>query len=344
MKRKTFSLPYGLINILIYVEQSDCFPPPQNSKADIEFLRAANLAMQRKNGNKSIDHFLFIGVNFGDKEADAIRAYGFPNFDIVTHPLEDGADGTVFSKDYFDESIEESIKEWMASNHPGATVYPASEYNTDFFWWTGVEHDDHIFDWPFDSKDYSLELPDVHKNKAETWLSLLGHATKLEVEQATLEEKIGQNYAAELAATLCEWLHGFEAASGNSYNHFDPSSVVLSLGFSEFCLGYNVSHLTGYDLEEFFDIYDVGIDDMESTALKLITAERRNDMRSALSDFLGGDGFLLYVLHRSIWPHFSTPLSEDIDSVLNPLMEELDNDLLESWIYVSEGWCEKADE
>lgn len=345
MTTKTFSLPYGLSNILIYVEQGGYFPPPKNSKKDIGLLRTANLAMQRLNGPERVDHFLFIGVNFGDTEAEAIRSYGFPNFEIITHELEVGADGTVLSEDDFDDSIESSIKEWLATKHPGAIVYPASEYNNDsLWWWAGVEHEDHIFDWPFEPKDFSSELPGVHKDKAETWLSLLGHATELEENQAAMEESLGQHHAAELATTLCEWIHGIEAASGNSYNHFDPSSASQSLGLSEGYLGYMASHLTGYDLEEFCDIYDVDLDDMGTTVLKLITAERRDDMRSAIADFFGGDSFLFYALHRSIWPKFSDPLVEDLDTVLNPLMEELDNDLLDSWTYVSEGWCEKADE
>jgi hypothetical protein len=39
--------------------------------------------------------------------------------------------------------------------------------------------------------------------------------------QATFPTALASDHAAAWAATLCEWLHGFEAASGNSFNNFE---------------------------------------------------------------------------------------------------------------------------
>lgn len=349
-------LPHGLRHVLIHVTTgAQRFPPRPDSKQDIALLRAGNRALQRKaKGIEDVFVFVFSRASMRDEEAiaKAMAAYGFPNalflirgslhLDVASEMESyDANDQLVIEAELEDISI--AIDRWLRENHPGAVAFSGGEYLEANFWWSGVEHADEVFDWPFDIEAYAKSLPDTHRPRAATWLSLLGHAVELDAIQATGPDALGRDQAAAWAATLCEWLHGFEAASGNGYNHFS-SEYSWELMPSEFFLGFEMARISGDDLDSLCDARGSDVDDLSMAAMQAITGARRDELRTALSDFFGGDSALFWALYSSIWPAFensmSDALAEKLGNVGYDEMAELDA----PWRYVSEEWCDEADD
>jgi len=338
------SLPHGLRHVLVYARLGGVFPPPPNSQEEIALLRAANRALYRKAMGLT-DAFLFVFVGSGDasKEAAAIEAYGFPAATVASI---EGQAGDVNAEQDLVELQQDAarlIAGWLAKEHAGAIAFPPHEYDATKFWWTGVEQADPVFDWPFSAPDVAPILPDTHSAKAETWLAVLGHAMELDAIQATSRAGLGQQRAALLAATLCEWLHGFEAASGNGWNHFEPYAAIQGLGISEFALGFEASRISGSGLEEFSDEHDEDVDGLTAAALSLITGALRSELRNVLSDFFGGDAALFWAIYSAIWPRFDQPMVEALNSLVNLEGREEFADLEAPWSFVVDGWHESAD-
>ncbi len=348
-------LPHGLRHVLVHVTTgAQKFPPQPNSKQDIALLRAANRALQRKaKGVEDVFVFVFSRESMRDNEAivKAIAAYGFPSalcliagslrLDVATDKeSHDANEQWIIEAELEDIGI--AIERWLRENHPGAVAFSGAEYQEADFWWSGIEHTDDVFDWPFSIETYADSLPGTHRQRAATWLSLLGHAVELEEIQATGPDALGRDQAAAWAATLCEWLHGFEAASGNGYNHFS-SEYLSELMPSDFFLGFEMARISGDDLELLCDAHDSDVDDLGMAAMQAIAGERRGVLRTALSDFFGGDRPLFWALYSAIWPAFDksmrNALAEKLGIVSYDDMAELDA----PWRYVSEGWCDEAD-
>ncbi|QSA97490.1 hypothetical protein [Methylococcus sp. EFPC2] len=334
----------GLRHVVVYAWPGGAFPPAADSPADITLLRAANTAMKRK-AEGVTDAFLFLLWVTGDgsKEAEAIKAYGFPEATVEAlgascDDIEGGPDPREL-----EEHTSARIAKWLAREHPGALAYFGDEYNAMDFWWTGVEYDENLFDWPFEPEELALQLPDTHYCTAHTWLAIVGHAMKVGAMQETNPHNLGQQRAAAIAATLCEWLHGFEGASGNSCNTFDPNSTARALGISEFFLGFEAARISDADLEDFCDTHEEDVDGLNGRALALITSELRGELRAGLSEYFGGDSALFWALHSAIWPHFDHPMIDAVDALLNV---QAFNDMAEleaPWMFVSFGWCDSAD-
>ena len=176
-----------------------------------------------------------------------------------------------------------------------------------------------------------------------TWLTILGHAVELHSVQNALPNALGCDIAAAWAATLCEWLHGFEAASGNSYNNFGYEANS-NLYPSAFYLGFKLARLSGSDLESACEEADSDVDDLSSVALKAITQDKRDELRAELSDFFGGDGALYWALHSAIWPDLSKPMGEALELELGSSHFDDLARLDAPWRYVTEGWCDGADD
>ena len=333
-------IDHGLRNVLIYVSLGGVFPPPTNSAGDVALLQAANLAIRRKaQGVTDICLFLIARTTRTEVGDEAVNIYGFPAAEIA-YVGDEIQEELSTDYDALQEEVDQFVTGWLAKHHPGAIAYPESGYDATSFWWVGVEHDSSPVEWPFAGSDFAKELPDTHKEKAETCLTILTHALDLESTQTDLE----QQRAAVTAATLCEWLHGFEAASGNSYNHFDPDSAINSLGLTNSFLAFEASRISGQDLDEFCDEHDVDINGLGAAALSVITEDLRDELRSALSSFFGSDGSLLWVLHSAIWPQFSRPMVESINALLNSIDYEDLGELEAPWSFVTEGWCDTADQ
>jgi len=338
------ALSRGLRNVLIYVHLGGVFPPLKSSPEDVALLRGAKLAMRRRE-NGVTDAFLFVivGAKRSSEIDEAISAYGFPAIEIQ-HIEDRPQDSLIANIDAPQETVGTRIADWLAKKHPGAIAFPTSSYDGECFWWVGVEHADSVYEWPFEISDFASELPETHNAKAETWLTILAEALDLAEMHATTPEILGQQRSAVAAATLCEWLHGFEAASGNGYNHFEQDSTIKALQFSPLFLGYEAAQLHGGELDEFCDEYDIDIDDLGNAALTAITSGFRATLRRELSAFFGSDSSLFWVLHSTIWPTWDLPMRDAINDLLN--RDDLDylDELQMPWSFVADGWCDAADQ
>ncbi|EXI77147.1 MAG: hypothetical protein AW10_03988 [Candidatus Accumulibacter appositus] len=342
------NLPHGLRHVLVHVTLGSAFPPAANSASDVALLRAANRAMQRKTQGVE-DAFLFVVVGQHTREAVSatFSAYGFPKATVVCIETADVEHRLEMGEEIVPGEIGNAVAMWLNREHIGAVAAFPKDYADTEFWWSGVEHDDNVFDWSFDDGDFAKALPTSHKRKAATWLTILGHAVDLLAMHATEPDALVHDIAAAWAATLCEWLHGFEAANGNSYNHFDYEANSI-LYPSAFFLGFELARLSGNDLEAICGEAESDVDDLSRVALKAITQEKRAELREALSDFFGGDSALYWALHSAIWPSYS-------DAYPRPMQEALERELGSSdfdslarldapWRYVTEGWCDDADD
>jgi hypothetical protein len=340
-------LPHGLRYVMAHVTLGSDFPPAANSATDIALLRAAYCARQRKAlGTEDAFLFVVVGEHVPEAVSGALAAYGFPNARIECIEVDEVEQRLEMGEEILHGLVGQAVDDWMNLEHPGAVAAFPKEYTDTEFWWSGVEHDVNVFDWPFDDAGFAKALPTSHLRKAATWMTILGYAVDLQEVQACGPDALGRDIAAAWAATLCEWLHGFEAASGNGYNHFE-SEYSAKLMPSDFYLGFELARLSGDDLESACDSADADIDDLSGAALKAITQDRRDELRAALSDFFGGDSGLYWALHSAIWPsyadNFPRSMRDAIDRELGSGDWEDMARLDAPWRYVTEGWCDEAD-
>lgn len=338
-------LPDGLRHVLVHVTLSGAFPPTQDSADDVALLRAANRAMRRKQRGHS-DSFLFVfaGQFDEDKLQQAITAYGFPDFSVSKIET-DGDVDTSSGSDYEALCTEVGgvVSKWLGREHPGAIAFSSDDFKETTFWWSGVEHDDdRSCDWHFTAEAYAASLPDAHRARAATWLTVLSHSVELAEMQADCPTALGADRAAAWAATLCEWLHGFEAATGNSFNSFE-SEYAFALMPSEFYLGFEFARISGEELGTICDQTGDDVDSLPGAALKAVTEAQRSELRSALSSFFGGDSDLLWALHSAIWPKFDQPMSDALNGLLGVADYDGLAELDAPWRFVSEGWCDEAE-
>lgn len=342
------NLLHGLRHVLVHVTLGSAFPPVANSASEIALLRAANRAMQRKTQGVE-DAFLFVVVGKDTWEAvsEAVSAYGFPKATVVCIEADEVERRLEMGEEIMPGEVGNAVEKWLNREHIGAVAAFPKDYADTEFWWSGVEHDDNVFDWPFDDGDFAKALPTSHQSKAATWLTILGHSVDLYGIQATLPDALGRDIAAAWGATLCEWLHGFEAVSGNGYNHFESEYSALLMP-SEFYLGFELARLSGGDLEDACDSADADVDGLSIAALKAITQDKRGELRAALSDFFGGDSALYWALHSAIWPSYSDAYPRPMQDALELELGGSDFDDLARldapWRYVTEGWCDDADD
>lgn len=337
------NLVHGLRYVLVYVSLKSVFPPVENSPSDIALLRAANCSMQRKmHGIEDAFLFVVVGRHVEEAFSGAISAYGFPNATVLCVEADEVERRLEVGEEYILSEVGNAVEVWLNNYHIGAVATFAQDYAETGFWWGGVEHCKEVFDWPFGDGDFAKELPGLYRSKAATWLTILGYVVDLNEIQANGHDSLTREIAAAWAATLCEWLHGFEAASGNSYNYFgyDVNSNIYP---SQFFLGFELARLSASDLETACEEADVDLDGLCSVALKAITRGQQDKLRKGLSDFFSGDRALYWALHSTIWPNFTKPMAEALEL-------ELDSDDYDDlarldlpWRYVSEGWSDEAD-
>lgn len=337
------NLPHGLRYVLVHVTLGTAFPPTANSAGDVALLRAANRAMQRKTQGVE-DAFLFVvvGQYTWETASEAVSAYGFPKAIVVCIEADEVARRLEMGEEIIPGEVGRAVEMWLNQEHIGAVAAFPKDYADTEFWWSGIEHDDNVFDWPFDDSDFAKALPTSHKSKAATWLSILGNAVDLPEIQADRPSALGRDVAAAWAATLCEWLHGFEAASGNGYNQFESEYLALLMP-SDFYLGFEFARLSGDEISVACDFADADIDNLSVVALKAITANKRSELRAALSHFFGGDPALFWALHSAIWPKSEMPMSNAVNDLMGVADYDGLADLDAPWRFVSEGCCEEAD-
>jgi len=333
----------GFRYVSIFVDNDNCLPPKKNSATDITLLRAANMALKRSaDGYK--DTFLFISPIFDKQNAiDAlVKQYGFPYADVVCLDYDEAGFNLALEGDVGDD-IASKIDSWLSENHPETVAYLHGPYAFEQFWWTGIDHDsDHDrCPWHFDIDKLKAQLPDTHRNRPNLWLSILINALDLEPDSLESDE-ISQDKAVALLATLCEWLHGFESASGNTFNDFEHGYFASEIGPSEFFLGFQAARLTTDEIEHLSEDYEYEIDVLRAAAFKLITEDLRDEISSGLSRFFGGDVGLFWALYSAIWPKFDMKMDDAAEELTN--MKYIDyGEIADGWEFVSSGWCDKAD-
>jgi hypothetical protein len=314
----------------------------KNSKLDLFLLRAANQALlNQKNGHT--DSFLFILCDcYNNEEFDKkIISYGFPTtteFLIIT------GKGSILDTlpelnlDLYFDRIDACLSSWLQEKHPAALAdLTADGYWEPDWWWTGVESVDNQME-PYLERFREI-LPTVHKNKAETWLAIAMEAFGLEDPYGWLPE----NNFALFCAALCEWLHGFEAASGNGFNNFDAELVKTQLEIDDFFLGYLLCQNETEDIEIVADEYGDDLTQMCSHSLKLAVAKKRSEIRNGLSSFFGSETALLWALHSALWPKFNTPIVDASNDLVNPTYYDEFAEVDAVWRFVTEGWIDEAD-
>lgn len=337
-------LPHGLKHVVVFAATNDHFPPLRNSQADIDLLRAANLALKRKlTGHKDDFLFLLPSKYRADGFARGIEEYGFPDPTLITLDDEGSPENLFYDEDTLRDEIARAVDQWVSREHPGAIPVATTAYASGLTWWAGIEHADDVFDWAFSASQFGSELPVNARARAETWLTVLGHAIDLHAIQAGCRDQMSIEQASLFAATLCEWLHGFEAASGNDVNNFDPQSVMRSLAISDAFLGFQAARLFGDSMEAFLDEYDCDLDDFTGPALKLVTTDLRGEVRRGLSQFFGGDVLLFFTLYRSIWARYGMRTVDSFDDLTCDGDVESLSTLEAPSSFVGEGWCDAAD-
>jgi len=322
-------------NIFVVVFFNFKLPIEKNSSRDIELLRASHRAHIRKQDG-IIDTFLFIICTDTpqDKVIQSISSYGFPDKNIIIIEDNDEQD-----YDKLRELIGYELSDWIDKNHPSAItkLSVGSDYEIDF-WWTGIEGaEDECINFIV-TENYASLLPETHISKASTWLAILNDLFYSKGNDSWLEE----NKFAIQAAALCEWLHGFEAASGNSYNYFDVNSVCEGISLRDIYLGYMLGKSNpGDSLEEICVEYDKEPNIREEVFNHLLP-KLRLIIRENLSNFFGSDTELFWSLYSAIWPKYDEPSVEACNSLMNLEVGNI-GDYEPLWEFVSYGWCDDAD-
>ncbi len=323
--------------VLVFVLFDPGLPIQKNSKLDVSLRRAAHQALMRQQ-NGIIDCFLFV-ICGNSNEQDIAKffvPYNFPDVQMITVHTKD-EDQNEIDYDDLKNILGMDLSTWLEKHHPAAiTDLSGGGYDSLNIWWSGVEATDN--EWYF-AEEYAKTLPDTHKNKAGTWLSILKDALELDDPKDWLDE----NHFALYAATLCEFLHGFEAASGNDFNLFDAETVSNALKIDNFYLGYISCQLEGADLRDVFYECDGDLSMLNTHALKRAAGEERSNIRAGLSSFFGSDVALFWALYTAIWPK----LSEYSAEACNDLMQSSDWDTIaeisDAWELITYGWTDSAD-
>lgn len=312
-------------------------PIPKNSTLDIALLRAAHQALLRQQQGVTESLLFVISGNLPLEEATgAIAAYGFPDAQILTAATSTDEGNTA---DYFShrEHISYLVSQWLKTNHPGAVAFLYTDEDDCLdIWWSGVEAIN--AEWSF-VDEYAATLPGTHRKTAGTWLEILAVMLDLEVPCWS-----GVNQLSLYAATLCEWLHGFEAASGNTCNGFEADAVCEALKIDVFYLGFLLGQSNA---SETFDkmLYDAETDDLEGTrnyAIRQVIANERATLRTMLSKYFGSDCALLWALHSAIWPRFNESAADLCNTLVSPDAWEDMAEINGAWEFVTNGWTDSA--
>lgn len=325
----------GLFVPVIFNPQS---LPQKGAPLDVSLVRAAHRALLRQQSG-STDTFLFVlcGELTLEEATAAIAPYGFPDVAVICISTKD-EDGNELDEDVR-EQIGSSISEWLRKQHPSAiTSLDDGGYDSLDMWWTGVEAPE--AEWDF-LHDYAATLPYEHRKKAGTWLDILFEI--LELEQPCWSSV---NQLSLYAATLCEWLHGFDKVSGNGNNGFEADEVYEALKMNDFYLGFLLGQS---NRTETFDeiLYNAETDDLDgirSYTLKQAIGDVRSNLRDMLSKYFGSDTALFWSLRSAIWPQYTEPSVDLCNNLVNSCTWEdlAEND--EPWQFITNGWTESADE
>lgn len=338
--------------VVVYVHQEYQFPPAKNSAADAALIRAANLYLQRKQAGIE-DLFLFVFPSIEAINEDAIRRYGFSSVElrVTSEPKErmqgglelfpvvdlDATSSCSCFRSIRDE-IGEIVSGWLQECHPTAIPFLLGGYDQKYFWWQGIRCAGESPSKLIEIAALNSELPLRHREKGATWLGIAKNAGLL---SAGMHESEEFEDALNVAA-LCEWLHGFDAVSGDGENEFSGSSVMRWLPISELALGFEAGKLTQESIWLLCEERDRDIGSMAGPLLRLLVETKRSQIRDSLSRYFGGDENLLYSLLSIVSADYSRPMLYQREEILSLLDRSFD-ELADAWNFVQEGWHDRAD-
>lgn len=245
-----------------------------------------------------------------------------------------------------EDEIAEGLRRWVEDDHPGALPLArplvagrdALEAYREVAWrWIGLEADGSEFDWPFDTGAFAKLLPWTHRHREATWLAVLQEGGDFSADDIECIPQEAFRAQAQ-AGALREWLHGFEAASGNGLNHFDPDEAAQALGMNGVLLGYEAAIAGVTPVDRMDEAEDES--EARACAVRAVTQKYRTKVLSALT-MLGGDDALFFTLYASIWPKYDRGPADVADSLLG-LREVEYGEIEAAWQFVSDGWHESA--
>ena len=282
-------------------------PPAKDSSRDIILLRAANLALRRDRDGFE-DAFLFVVYGACDEEATkrALGAYSFPRLDVrfvgEDKPLDCNEHGRVSLDQDFQEDIGRAVECWVEREHSGslplldllAPQATALDGYRGLDWrWIGCEAVAPEFPWPFDVGAFKTLLPWTHTHRGASWLALLEAGGNFDA--GLMGRRVYEDFRVSATATaLCEWLHGFEGASGNGYNHFEPAHAAGALGLNLVLLGLDAAEVLHEKDDDTLDEAETD-EDVTAAAVRALTERYRCKMQSALA-VLGSDSALFFTI------------------------------------------------
>lgn len=336
-------------NIYAIVLNGHQFPIADNSQLDIVLLRLANQALQRQQLG-IVDSFLFVICGSIDSKQQTLFTptirdlanldkYGFPVIELVSVDTTD-ENGDEVELDDVQECIGNEISKWLKEKYPAAITSLSSTGSDELdVWWSGIEAIPDKLELPFELEDFAKNLPGTHQARASTWLAILGEVSNFQYGEGWISD----NQFRLKAIALCEWLNGFEGASGNGYNDFEAGYAGNSMELDDFYMGCIWGQENPKELiDDKFEESDCDSDDMKSSILAEISAGMRQEIRDLLTEYFGSETVLFWALYTSIWPKFDKPVAEALENIVG-LRESDYEDVAEPWMFVTDGWTDSAD-
>lgn len=324
-----------LRRVIVSVLIQPKFPIIKESKLDISLLRTAHQALLRQQSGVTDALLFVVCCNSSEEEVTkSIKHYGFPDAQIIYEEVND--EDLCIHYDDLQNLIDTELSVWLDKNHPAAiTNLSTGGYDSLDLWWSGVEATNVETEWYF-LEEYAATLPDTHRKKAATWLAILSEI--MDIKEPC---RSSENQFLLYVATLCEWLHGFEVASGNGYNDFEAAEVYNALGMD----GLLGQSSPNEEFDEMLDDNDIDNDSEEiGYILKEATSNERSKLRDMLSNYFGSDVALFWTLHNAIWPNFKEPSADLCNELVNPSSFEDMSEVSDAWEFVTTGWTDSADE
>ncbi len=329
-------LRHVLVSVLIEPE----FPIKKESKLDISLLRLLHQAVLRQQSGVTDALLFVVCCNSNEEEVTkSIKPYGFPDAQIKHIEVND--EDLSIHYDDLQNLINTILSSWLEKNHPAAiTNLSIAAYENLDLWWSGIEATNTEMEWDFWEK-YAATLPYAHRKKARTWLAILSEMLDIG-EPCWLTE----NQFLLYAATLCEWLHGFKAASGDGYSDFDATEVYNALPLDDLYLGFLLGQSSpNEEFQAIMEDNELGDDsDIRGYIIKLATSNKRSELRDMLSSYFGSDAALFWALHHAIWPKYNEPTADLCNELVNTSSFEDVSEVADAWEFITAGWTDSADE
>lgn len=304
---------------------------------ELNILKIANAWLQRKQGG-FLDSLLLIGEEFQteDEFKAFLSPYGLVDIDLAVIP-----------ESYYEvrgERVESVVNPWLEEKHPAAIGFlgwqqycAQVKYPADGWWWTGGEAKDEELSSIYEK--ISELVPADFKKQASTWLALL-----LQDRDKWLFENDMEDYEVYmLALGLSRWLTGFDAISGNNFYDFSYEEAVRLFPLNLARLAFEAGRTRDSSMTDVFDADETLDAELGAACLRHCLTSRNAKLAASLTAAFDGETALLWGVYSSIWPNTQKPMQAAANDLVS--LEYIDiGDFDPMWRFVSDGWCDFADE